>query len=59
MGKTGRHDGKILRSILESIETRVIREVDGAAEEALRSRDERPAGGDDALGGVIQPEETG
>lgn len=51
-GKTGRHGGKISRSILESIENRVIREVDGAAEEALRSRDERPAGADEAPGGV-------
>jgi len=52
MGKTGRHGGKISRSILGSIETRVIREVDGAAEEALRGRDEHPAGAEEALGGV-------
>ena len=50
---TGRgRDGKILASTLEATEAEVIREVDAAAEEALRSRDLHSPRPEQALGGV-------
>ncbi len=52
LGKKGGSGGKIRRSTLDSIERRVIQEVDAAAEEALRSREEHPARPEDAEGGV-------
>ena len=52
MGKKGRSGVKMRRSTLEAIEARVIQEVDAAAEEALRSREEHPARPEDAVGGV-------
>jgi TPP-dependent pyruvate/acetoin dehydrogenase alpha subunit len=51
-GKKGPSGGKIRRSTLDAIEARVIQEVDAAAEEALRSRQEHPARPEEALGGV-------
>src|SRR5207249_11744987 len=54
---TGRgRDGKILASTLEATEAEVIREVDAAAEEALRSRDLHSPRPEQALGGVTADE---
>ena len=50
--KKGPSSGRIRRSTLESVEAKVIQEVDAAAEEALRCREEHPARPEDAVGGV-------
>jgi 2-oxoisovalerate dehydrogenase E1 component len=47
-------DGRIPRSTLERIEEEVIREVDAAAEEALKSRELHPPRPMDALGGITK-----
>jgi TPP-dependent pyruvate/acetoin dehydrogenase alpha subunit len=52
-GTNGRSDGKIPRSTLESVEERVVREVDEAAAEALRSLKDHPALPAEAVGGVV------
>jgi TPP-dependent pyruvate/acetoin dehydrogenase alpha subunit len=51
-GKKGPSGGRIRRSTLESVEEKVIQEVDAAAEEALGCREEHPARPEDAVGGV-------
>jgi TPP-dependent pyruvate/acetoin dehydrogenase alpha subunit len=51
-GTGGGRDGKIPSSELEAVEAEVIREIDDAAEEALKSRDLHPPRPEEALGGI-------
>jgi len=51
-GTDGGRDGRIPPAALETIEAEVIREVDAAAEEALKSRELHPPRPEEALGGV-------
>jgi TPP-dependent pyruvate/acetoin dehydrogenase alpha subunit len=53
-GTDSGRNGKIPASTLEKIELDVIREVDTAAEEALRSRELHPPRPEEAVGGVTQ-----
>jgi TPP-dependent pyruvate/acetoin dehydrogenase alpha subunit len=53
-GTGPRGDGKISASTLAKVEAEVIREVEVAAEEALRSRAQHPPRPEEALGGVTQ-----
>jgi len=53
-GTDSGRNGKIPRSTLEKIEQDVIREVDAAAEEALKSRELHPPRPEEAEGGVTQ-----
>jgi len=53
-GTDSGRNGKIPASTLEKIELDVIREVDTAAEEALKSRELHPPRPEEAIGGVTQ-----
>jgi TPP-dependent pyruvate/acetoin dehydrogenase alpha subunit len=52
VGTDSARNGKIPPSTLENIEAEIIREVDAAAEEALKSRESHPPRPEEAEGGV-------